>query len=74
MKNHQRIGYMERKAHERYPRYALQPIAGRRGVAEKKIPGGFLRVTYSDSYRWEYELDGRRVNHETAMAAFGKES
>ena len=74
MKNQQRIGYMERKAHERFPRYATHIVTPRTGVTEKTISGGFLRVTYRDTEGWEYQLDGQTVSRETAMAAFGPEA
>jgi hypothetical protein len=72
-----KLGNMEREAHGKYPRYHLGtpfssvpccrgPHVGR---AERETANGILRVTYTDSLGWGYELNGRVVTREAASAA-----
>jgi hypothetical protein len=70
-----RLGNMEHEAHHKYPRYhtrsTVMPCCSgpHIGKAEREAVGGLLRVLYGDAFRWEYELNGRAVTREVALAA-----
>jgi hypothetical protein len=70
-----KLGNMERTAHRKYPRYAagygphaIRPL----GKAERATTAGVLRVTYGGDLRWHYELDGKAVKRDVAVAALTK--
>ena len=74
------LGRLERKAHNEYPRYhmglmgtgAVNCCPGPHlGVVKKEVPKGMLRVSYTDSFRWRYELNGCDVSRTAALEALG---
>lgn len=63
-----KLGDMERQAHRRYPRHRVG-YGPHSGEAKRATLAGVLRVTYGGDLRWRYELDGRSVSREDALAA-----